>query len=476
MAAPNDVVQYSEPHSQSGGLVKFSPDGRWVASAANYRLVLREVDTLQIVQLYSCVDAIEALEWSSDSEYVLCSIYKRGAAQVWSVRDKEWHCKIDEGPVGLAHARFSPDGRHVLATADFRLRITIWSLCDRSVFYIRFPKHVGKALDFTPDGSLMALAARPDGRDSIGLFDPNGWKPVRTFPCASVDLEDLKWSPSGKVLCVVDSVLQYQVLIYDQMGTLLQSYRPYDHALGVKALAWHPQGHMLAIGSYDERARLLNSLTWQRLAECTHPPTLRPAFSEDAVVWIEPAGGGGYDARRLPADVPSVRPDPDVPSPAVGVGHVEWSHGGRYLATRNDNMPTALWIWDGDSLLLHSLLLQANAVRCAAWHPRQQLLALCTSSSAVFLWSARGCRTAPLPVSHELSVRTLQWSATGDALLLLDDDRYCVCFLSLPADDDAGEEDEALGVGGAPRLGAADVAAESAYEAAADDADEVLGM
>ena len=53
MAAPNDVVQYSEPHSQSGGLVRFSPDGRWVASAANYRLVVREVDTLQIAQLYS---------------------------------------------------------------------------------------------------------------------------------------------------------------------------------------------------------------------------------------------------------------------------------------------------------------------------------------------------------------------------------------------------------------------------------------
>ena len=56
--------------------------------------------------------------------------------QVWSVSDTEWHCKIDEGPVGLAHARWSPDGRHVLAAADFNLRITIWSLLDRSVYYI----------------------------------------------------------------------------------------------------------------------------------------------------------------------------------------------------------------------------------------------------------------------------------------------------------------------------------------------------
>ena len=146
MAAPQDRVAYSEPHSQSSSLVRFSPNGRFVASAAGYRLILRDVDTLQIVQLYSCIDKIEGLEWSCDSEYVLCSIQKRGAAQVWSLSNKEWHCKIDEGPVGLAHACFSPDGRHVLATADFRLRITIWSLCDRSVFYIRFPKHVRASL------------------------------------------------------------------------------------------------------------------------------------------------------------------------------------------------------------------------------------------------------------------------------------------------------------------------------------------
>ena len=143
-APQEEVVQYSEPHSQTGGLVRFSPCGRLLAGATNYRLIVRDVDTLQIVQLYSCMDAIEDLEWSCDSEYVLCSFRKRGAAQVWSMSDKEWHCKIDEGPVGLAHARFSPDGRHVLAVADFRLRITIWSLCDRSVYYIRFPKHADK--------------------------------------------------------------------------------------------------------------------------------------------------------------------------------------------------------------------------------------------------------------------------------------------------------------------------------------------
>lgn len=454
---PQDLVTYSDPHLQTAGLVKFSPCGAYVAHAAGFKLLLREVDTLQIVQLYCCIDEIEGIEWSCDSEYVLCSIQKRGTAQVWSLSNREWHCKIDEGPVGLAHARFSPDGRHVLATADFRLRITIWSLCDRSVFYIRFPKHVGKGLDFAPDGSVLALAERTNDKDSVGIFDPRGWKPIRQFGVASIDLEDLKWSPNSQVLAVIDTVLQYQVLLYASTGEHLQTYRPYDDALGVKTLAWHPHSHLLCIGSYDERARVLNSLTWQRLAELTHPERIRAAFSDDAVVWIEPEPSGqanGYLAQRLPVDVPSQRPNPDKANPKVGVGLLSWSRGGKFLVTRNDNMPTALWIWDGETLLLHSLLLQKASICDASWHPTKPLLAVATGGSAVYMWSPQGCRVAPLPMAHELNVTSLEWNPNGDSLILKDTDRFCACFLDLPPDYE--EEVEAPEAAGGPRAANAD--------------------
>ena len=73
--------------------------------------------------------------------------------------------------------------------------------------------------------------------------------------------------------------------------------------------------------------------------------------------------------------------------------------------------PRALWIWDGETLLLHSVLVQQWAIKAAAWHPTQQLLALCTGNSKVFMWSPKGCRTAPLPVSHELKAADLAWKS-----------------------------------------------------------------
>lgn len=81
---------------------------------------------------------------------------------MWSVEDAEWTARISEGVAGLVHARWSPDGRHVLTTADFQLHMTIWSLVRKSMYYVKHPKLQAGGVAFSPDGKYMAVATRSD--------------------------------------------------------------------------------------------------------------------------------------------------------------------------------------------------------------------------------------------------------------------------------------------------------------------------
>lgn len=56
------------------------------ATCVQYRLVVRDVSTLQILQLYTCLDQISHMDWSSDSLFILCAMYKRGLVQVGYVK------------------------------------------------------------------------------------------------------------------------------------------------------------------------------------------------------------------------------------------------------------------------------------------------------------------------------------------------------------------------------------------------------
>lgn len=45
--------------------------------------------------------------------------------QVWSLEQPDWHCKIDEGSIGLVSSRWSPDGRHILNTTEFHVSVKL---------------------------------------------------------------------------------------------------------------------------------------------------------------------------------------------------------------------------------------------------------------------------------------------------------------------------------------------------------------
>ncbi|GBG89539.1 hypothetical protein CBR_g49329 [Chara braunii] len=453
-------MDFSETYKHSGPCA-WSPDGKLLAIAVDYRLVVRDLDTLQVVQLYSCLDKISHIEWAPDSIYILCGLFKRAMVQVWSIENAEWTCKIDEGPAGIVHARWSPDGRHILTTSDFQLRVTVWSLVNTACVYVQWPKHATRGLSFSHDGRFMAVAVRRDCKDSIHVLSCDTWEIMESFAVDTFDLADLQWAPEDSCIAVWDSLLYYKVLVYAPDGRCLAKYQAYENALGVKGVMWSPSGQFLAIGSYDQAVRILNYLTWKPLMEHVHPQTIRgpstvvvykeveetrdfdastlsldadspEELGEGAVNCRDMIVRARYQVCEVPVNVPCQKPLPDKPNPKQGPGLLAWSADSRFVCTRNDNMPTAMWIWDVSRLELAAVLLQKEPIRAAAWDPLHPRLILCTGNSRLYMWSPEGtsCVHIPLP---KFTATNLRWNPNGQSFVLLDKDTFCCAFVPPPS-------------------------------------------
>jgi|EP01043_Picozoa_sp_COSAG02_P056135 WD40 repeat protein len=124
----------------------------------------------------------------------------------------------------------------------------------------------------------------------------------------------------------------------------------YEDALGVKCVSWSPSGQLLSIGSYDEKLRVLNHMTWKTLAEHDHTQTKVDGRSVD--VYREHTFYDGetertrYAVEDSTVVVPTEAPDAARPFPKLGVGMQAWSSDSALVFTRNDNAPTALWVWE----------------------------------------------------------------------------------------------------------------------------------
>ncbi|XP_006785828.1 WD repeat-containing protein WRAP73 [Neolamprologus brichardi] len=336
-----------------------------------------------------------------------------------------------------------------------QLRITVWSLCTKAVSYIKYPKACQKGIDFSRDGSYMALAERRDCKDFVSIFVCDDWHLLRHFETETQDLAGLEWSPNGCVLAVWDSCLEYKVLLYSLDGRLLSTYSAYEWSLGVKSVSWSPSSQFLAIGSYDEKVRIINHITWKKITQFEHPATVestkatvykeverRPAVGTDEMSLHNITTGSTlfntqskYEICSLPFQIPVVKPDPDRANPKIGVSVLAFSSNNHYLATKNDNMASVVWVWNMQMMSLEAVLEQTSAVRCFQWDPRHPRLALCTGNTKLYLWSPGGCVAVQVPTEGGFQVHSLNWHCSGNSLILLGKDQLCLCYMETDEED-----------------------------------------
>ncbi|XP_014774667.1 WD repeat-containing protein WRAP73 [Octopus bimaculoides] len=447
-------MNFSELYRQSNQLCEFSPNGEFLAIGSHYKLIIRNVITSQIEHLFTCMDFIQYIEWSRDSSLILCGMFKRGLVQVWSLKYLDWSCKIDEGSAGLRNVHWGPDGLHILTTADFNLRITVWSLTNKSISYIRYPKQCEKGYDYSQDGLFMALAERRDCSDFISIFACKSWELIKHFSCATDDLNGLKWSPSARILAVWDSLLVYKILMYSADGYLLRKYSPYEHALGIKCVSWSPTGQFLAIGSFDEKVRLLNNISWKTSMEKGHPLVVKPdkvtIYKEEVSMGPLPTSfeeissamvalcskESKYHIVKEALEIPNIKPSLNKANPELGVSQVEFSCNSRYFYTKNDNMPCVLWIWDVKNLCLSHILVHLSPIKHVRWDPTSVRLALSTGNKQLYMWTPSGCLSAEIPIDAMFQVNTLKWHPDGSALVLIGKEKTCISYLTGEQTDD----------------------------------------
>jgi WD40 repeat protein len=116
----------------------WSPDGQYLAVVSKCRIIVRLADTLAVAKLFTCSAEVQQLEWSGDSQFILCGLLKKNVVQVWSMVHSDWSCKITEG-AGLASARWSFDSGHIFVISDFQVLTTSFNFfLSFSFFFFNF--------------------------------------------------------------------------------------------------------------------------------------------------------------------------------------------------------------------------------------------------------------------------------------------------------------------------------------------------
>jgi len=307
-----------------------------------------------------------------------------GVVRVWDLESEDliWELSPPDGTTQTLNLEFSPDGS-LLAVApseqggDGPYGAHVWDMTTGAlVANLADHSLAVKDVGFTPDGSRLLTGSFDT---TVKEYDTESWELLRTFYGAGDSILDLQISADGTVVAISGTQM---ALVFD-LATFEVTDSLSGHVGIVDGVDLSPDGRLLLTGgAHDGSTRLWDisdEASYELLALPGADRTLSAgvAFSPDGNRLGASRGGGSVTIW----DFPSGREVRTLEGLGDIVDVVEYDPTGRYLVAAGDSGMT---LFDTDGVTLAQL--SETRVWHAAFSPDGQSLVAITDNGA-FLWS-----------------------------------------------------------------------------------------
>ncbi|CAM1505613.1 Fc.00g112500.m01.CDS01 [Cosmosporella sp. VM-42] len=412
----------SSPHCSA------SPDGKLVATFSSSTITLRSTVTLQVdhvVKLPPDLSGpVSTLAWSPSSSKLLVAAADQ--IQVFGVDDSSFHATIRNPAAGSGKPpviQFGARDTEVIVCSAFGLKFVIFDLSSSKATEIHNPKFylpssASRGFSVRPHTSHLALLTRVSGKDCVSIHHPITRQVQRSWYPETVDAQGLTWTPDGKWLLLWESPAHgHKLLLYTGDGQFFRSIGAStfsggpdaDLEPGIKLCRLSPDAALCAVGDHSRTLGLLGTQSWRDGLRLIHPTTIVP--KDTLQVWQEQLStmSGVRPTHTFLRATQMVSPPNRLvdgkPSTDIkpGCSSAAFDASSSLLATRLDDSPGTLWIWDVTAGELRAVLIFHSSVTFS-WSPcaRELLLVNCQdegSRGVSYVWDPLS--NGPKPVSLE---------------------------------------------------------------------------
>ncbi|KAI1823042.1 hypothetical protein F4861DRAFT_349723 [Xylaria intraflava] len=408
-----------------------SPDGRYVATLLPSSIIFRSVESLDIVRTVKLPPdlsgSVTGFVWSPSSTRVLVAVADQ--LHVFSAAEGEFHGLV-QIPQSLAakpaFVSFGATDDDICVFSSFGIRLTIISLVSSKAVEISNPKFFStvsapRGYSFRPSTRHLALLTRTSGKDMISIHSAETHEVQRSWYSETVDAQGLAWTPGGRWLAVWEAPAHgTRILFYTPDGHLFKDWRgdaPYSalddmdqYGPGIRSVAFSPNGRYTAVADGSPHICIINDRLVEE-ARLHHSQIISP--KETLQIWqeqIDPCARQRFFPTFIKATQavsPPSLSSSNVSDVRYSCSLVKFDPSSSLLASRLDNAPSTIWIWDIPTSELRAVLMYHTSVTKVEWHPSQPelLLVRCEGerySGIVFVWDPLSNGPRPIEFSHRL--------------------------------------------------------------------------
>ncbi|EJF60379.1 WD40 repeat-like protein, partial [Dichomitus squalens LYAD-421 SS1] len=177
--------------------LRFSPDGRWVASVSSNGCCIWDVSAGTVHRVLQSEHSFSSTTAFNPQSTRLATGHRGGVVQIWNVQTGEVLFKLEQHTRSVMDVAFSSDDTHILSASVDRT-VKIWD-ASTGTFVLSLEGHADRVnvARFSPCGKYVASASRDQ---AVRVWRTDDGSCVGTLSEHRAKVDHVAFSPDGKTL------------------------------------------------------------------------------------------------------------------------------------------------------------------------------------------------------------------------------------------------------------------------------------
>ena len=370
--------------NQINRFLAFSPDGKTFAGVDHGVLVLWELATAKEIRRFPGHEAgLSSVAFSPDGRILATAgDWRQTLIRLWDVATGKEVLQPQGHQDEVLAVAFSPDGK-VVASASQDGTARLWDVASgKNVYLLQGHQSPVYSAAFLQDGKTLATAS---GNHTIRLWDTANGKEMRQLHGPQALLQHLGVSPDGKTVASSDgaspTLWLWDMASGKEIGKLIGRGRS-----PVGSVAFSPDSKTLASAGNYQPVRLWDIASGREIRKLEGQQEIIPGpgvFTPDGKVLVASSGGNGKTLRLW--EVATGKEIRRLQTQQWCAWSVAISSDGRMLASAADDGTVVLWEMATGKELCR-LRGQQGRLRSVAFSPDGKTMATAGQNTTVLIW------------------------------------------------------------------------------------------